>query len=441
MLNKFLKYNNEHQLFTESDKVLLTVSGGKDSVAMVHLFLKAGFDFGIAHCNFKLRGEDADADEQFVKALAQKNNIPFFNIAFETEKYAQEKRVSIQMAARELRYSWFEKIRSNNNYQYIATAHHKNDVAETMLINLTKGTGLAGLHGIKPKTKHLIRPLLGVTRKDVELFILEHNIIFREDQSNANTKYVRNKIRHKVIPVLEEINPSLVETFYQEAQQFSELEEIVNQKVDEVKKQCIVVQDNLITVSIDALLKLSPLKTYLYYFIKDFGFNKDDVLSIVAGMKEQSGKRYYSLTHQILKDREELIISLHHQKEMKKYMINSIADFDNLPVYIQSDIIKNEKLTIDRGANFAYLDKDKVKFPLTLRKWKEGDVFRPLGMRGKKKVSDFFIDEKVSLLGKENTWLLLSDNKICWIVGMRINDDFKLTHKTKQIILLKLESS
>lgn len=437
MLNKFLTYNQKYQLFSKTDEVLLTVSGGKDSVAMVHLFLQAGLQFGIAHCNFKLRGEDSEADEQFVRTLAVQNDIPFYTLAFETKTYASENRISIQMAARDLRYAWFEKIRKENNYHFIATAHHKNDVAETMLINLAKGTGLAGLHGIKPKLGKLIRPLLGLTRLDVESFIEDNNISYREDQSNADIKYVRNKIRHQVIPELEQINPALIETFYQESLQFSELEEIVNQKIEEVKKQCFIVENELVKLNIEKLLKLNPLKTYLYYLIKDFGFNSNDVEDIISGLKEQSGKQYLSSTHQLIKDRDSLIIAPVTSKKEEAYQINNIADFDKLPINIYAKVVTNKNITIDRNAAFAYLDVEKIKFPLILRKWEQGDIFQPLGMKGKKKISDFFIDEKLSLLEKGTTWLLLSNNQVCWVVGMRIDDNFKLTNKTKEVIVLR----
>ena len=439
MQTKFNTYYRDNQLFTSPDKILLTVSGGMDSVFMVHLFLSSKLNFAIAHCNFKLRGDDAEKDEEFVRLLAEENQIQFHNIAFNTNKYAIENGISIQMAARDLRYAWFEKVRKDNKYNYIATAHHKNDVAETMLINLSKGTGLAGLHGIKAKNDKLIRPLLCFTRKEIEVFVKENKIAFREDESNSDTKYVRNKIRHQVIPELEKINPSLIETLSQEAQQFSELEEIVSQKIDEVKEECVLFEDNQFKIDIDKLKLLTPLKTYLYYLIKDFGFNSDDVSDIIVGIDGQSGKIYYSDSYQLLKDRKELIISPKEDKRDAEYHIESATEFEKLPISIIAEIRPYTAIQINKSKEFAYLDIERVQFPLKMRKWEEGDFFQPLGMNGKKKVSNFFVDEKFSILEKEKTWLLLTDNKICWIVGHRISEEFKITSSTKKVLSLHLK--
>jgi tRNA(Ile)-lysidine synthase len=439
MESKFLSYNIDNQLFKTTDKILLTVSGGMDSVFMVYLFLKSGIDFGIAHCNFKLRQEESEKDEQFVRGLAKQNKLPFYTTAFDTKAFAANKGISIQMAARDLRYAWFEKIREENNFDYIATAHHKNDVAETMLINLSKGTGLAGLHGIKAKNDKIIRPLLGFTRKEIEGFIKKNKFDYREDKSNADTKYIRNKIRHKVIPELEKINPSLIETLCQEGQQFLELEEIISQKIEEVKKECVLIDNDLVKINIEKLKSLSPLKTYIYYLIKDFGFNITDVSDIINGLEDQSGKVYYADKYQLLKDRKYLIISSKTEMKAKEYIVNSIADFKELPISIHGSIKSKTNIEISKLNTIAYLDEGKIQFPLVLRKWSKGDIFRPLGMTGNKKISDFFIDEKLSLLEKENTWLLTSNKTICWVVGMRISETYKITTATNNVLLLELK--
>ncbi len=437
MLEKFLKYNQEKSLLKKTDKILLTVSGGKDSVFMVELFKQLELDFGIAHCNFKLRGKESDIDEEFVKDLASKNNIQFYKTTFETGDYAEKEGISIQMAARDLRYKWFEKIREENNYNFIATAHHKNDVAETMLINLTKGTGLSGLHGIREKTNYIIRPILCFTRNDIETYILDNKISYREDLSNSDTKYVRNKIRHNVITELEKINTSFIETANKEADQFYDMEQILNQKIEEEKEKCFVQEDESIKIDIEKLKSLTPLHSYLYYFIRSYGYNKTSVNDIVDGLNEQSGKVYFSSTHQILKDRKYLIISEFKKEQKKQYSINSNTDFINLPIGINAlERGVDSKFKLQKSSQFAFLDAEKIMYPLVLRRWKEGDLFQPLGMKGNKKVSDFFIDEKLSVIEKQNAWILTSQDKIVWIVGLRIDNRYKITNKTKNSLVL-----
>lgn len=440
MLKKFEKYYQKNELFAKTDQILLTVSGGRDSVAMVNLFHQTKLNFGIAHCNFKLRGKEADKDEKFVKDLAKKLNVPFYTVLFNTHEFADENKISTQMAARELRYSWFEEIRTKNNYQFIATAHHKNDVAETLLINLTKGTGLSGLHGIAVKNGKIIRPLLCFNRNEINEFVESNKIKFREDKSNAETNYVRNKIRHNIIPELEKINPSFIETIFKETQQFEELEQLLETKVNEDKKKCFLVQHGNIEADIPKLIQLNPLKTYLFYFLKPYGFNADEVIDVINSLKRQSGKKFLSSTHQLIKDRNKLIISTLQKEEKKEFSIEKLQDFSQLPFQLKAEILLKKKLKlIKKEKNYAYLDADKIKFPFTIRKWKTGDKFKPFGMKGVKKLSDFFIDEKFSLLEKENIWLLLSNNKIVWVVGHRMDDDFKLTEKTQQILQLQVQ--
>lgn len=440
MVEKFISYYQSNKLFKEDDKILLTVSGGKDSVLMVHLFIQAKLNFGIAHGNFKLRGEEADKDEEFVKKLANKYHVSFHSTSFNTTEYSQENGISIQMAARELRYNWFEKLRTENNYQYIATAHHKNDVAETMLINLTKGTGLKGLHGIKNKSSNIIRPILCFDSNEIAGFIKQNNIIYREDKSNADTKYVRNKIRHKVISELQKINPSLIETLNTEANQFLEIEQILEEKIQEEKKKCFEYKKERIEISISKILKLKPLNTYLYYFLKDYNFNVADIKDVIASLKGLSGKVFYTNTHQLTKDRDCLIIEEKTNNKNIYYTINSIDEFKTIPIKMSA---KKEKVdatfSITTSTKTACLDLSKIKFPITLRHPQKGDAFRPIGMKGNKKLSDFFIDNKLSLVDKKNVWLLESNNKIAWVVAHRIDDKFKVTPQTKQVLTLTVD--
>jgi tRNA(Ile)-lysidine synthase len=440
MIKKFEKYYQNQHLFAKTDNILLTVSGGRDSVVMVYLFKAAKLNFGIAHCNFKLRGKEADKDEQFVKALAEKVNVPFYTISFNTKEFASKNKISTQMAARELRYTWFEEIRVKNNFNYVATAHHKNDVAETLLINLTKGTGLSGLHGISSKNGNIVRPLLCFNRIEINDFVKSNKIKFREDKSNEETKYVRNKIRHNIIPELEKINPSFIETIFNETQQFAELEQLIETKINEDKKICFSVNAENIEIDIPKLLKLKPLKTYLFYFLKPYGFNTEDVVDVMNSLEKQSGKKFLSKTHQIIKDRNQLIVSGIKTIEHQEFKMESLKDFSQLPIHVNAKMVLKEDLkSIKKDKNYAYLNADKIHFPLTLRKWQQGDKFKPFGMKGVKKLSDFFVDEKLSLLEKENVWLLTSNNKIIWVVGHRIDDDFKLTEKTQQVLQLEIK--
>lgn len=441
MIKRFEKYCQNQHLFAKTDKILLAVSGGRDSVAMVYLFQAAQLNFGIAHCNFKLRGKDSDKDEKFVFDLAKKLNVPFYKTSFDTKAYAKTNKLSTQMAARELRYRWFAEIKEKNNFQYIATAHHKNDVAETLLINLAKGTGLSGLHGIKNKVGDIIRPLLCFNRCEIDAFIEENKLPFREDKSNEETKYVRNKVRHKVIPELEKINPSFIETIFNETQHFGELEQLLEIKINEDKKKCWkVLKDGTIEVEIENLLMLIPLKTYLFYFLKPYGFNTEDVIDVMNSLGKQSGKKFSSSTHQLVKDRNKLIISTIRQKERTEFVIEELEDFKKLPISIEAKMVaKNQLKTIKKDKHLAYLNAEKVIFPLVLRKWKTGDKFKPFGMKGMKKLSDFFVDEKFSLVEKEKVWILTANNKIVWVVGHRIDDDFKITEHIKDIIQLKVK--
>lgn len=433
MLEKFQKYYKDNKLFNQADKVLLTVSGGKDSMAMLYLFKAANLKFGVAHCNFQLRGEEANKDELFVQEYCKVNAIKFYSIAFNTDEYAQENGISIQMAARYLRYIWFEKIRKGDNYNYIATAHHKNDVAETMLFNLTKGTGLAGLHGIRNKRDKIIRPLLCFDSVEIETYIKENNVSFRQDQSNANTKYTRNAIRHTIIPELEKINPSFIETIVTASDQFSELEEIVNQKIEEEKNKLFVKGNNGFKIDIELLKALSPLKTYLYYFLKPFNFNGADVLDIINGLDGQSGQVFYSSTHQIVKDRTHLLLNEVIETESESLEIKSIKDFP-----FDCKLVDNsEELSFQKLSNFAYLDADKIQFPMQIRNWKEGDVFQPFGMKGKKKVSDFLIDNKVSIVNKKQVKVLVQNKEIVWLIGYRISDKYKTRASTNRVLILK----
>lgn len=436
MIEKFISYYKNNKLFNTTDNILLTVSGGKDSMTMLNLFKRNNLSFGIAHCNFQLRGEEAKKDEEFVKEYAENNNIPFYTIAFNTKEYAVEKGVSIQMAARELRYDWFEKIKIENDFEYIATAHHKNDVAETMLINITKGTGLAGLHGIANKNGNIIRPLLCFNRAEIDDYVKENNISYREDLSNSDTKYTRNLIRHTIIPELEKINSALIETLNDEANQFLGDEKIILSIISKEKKRLFLYDGDLIKINISELKKLAPLNSYLYYFLRDYGFNSSDVYDITKALDSQSGKKFYSTKHEIIKDRDLLILNeLEPEPHLPQILeIKSIEEFPfNYELIELTDGFK-----INKSDQYAYLDADAIQFPLTLRKWKEGDSFQPLGMNGNKKVSDFLIDNKVTVIEKKDVQVLESNSQIIWLVGYRIDNKFRIKPSTKNVFILSI---
>lgn len=428
-------------LFASSDSILLTVSGGIDSVVMCELFHKAKLKFAIAHCNFQLREAESDADELFVKQLAKKYDVPFFCKQFNTSAYADEKNCSIQMAARDLRYKWFEEIRKREKFQYIATAHHQDDSVETFFINLVRGTGISGLHGILPKQGKIIRPLLFTNKGEIENFAKKNKLKYREDSSNASDKYVRNKLRHQVIPVLKELNPALGNTINENIQRLRDVELIYKNEIENKRKAFVKKEKKNHTISIEQLKKLPLPYPYLYEFLKPYNFNATTVESIIAALSGESGKQFYSDTHRLIKDRNSLIIEkvpgvknqelrINIHKDQKELIIEGIKlKFRTLHENPKSKILHPKSECIDFN---------KLEFPLEVRKWEKGDAFYPLGMKGKKKLSDFFIDKKLSISQKENTWLLTSKGKIVWVIGLRIDERFKITDKTKKIYFAEL---
>ena len=320
MLNSFTTYIKKEKLFSKTNTILLTVSGGIDSIVMCELFHQAGLKFGIAHCNFQLRGEESDTDELFVEELAEKYDVQFHSVSFNTAAYAKKNKLSIQLAARKLRYDWFEEIRSQFDYNYIATAHHQDDSIETFFINLIRGTGIAGLHGILPKQNSIIRPLLFTNKKEIELFAKKNKLKFREDSSNASDKYVRNKIRHQLIPLLKELNPNIHQTIADDIQRLSETEKVYKKEITNKRSKIITEDRNGIRISIKALKKLNPIAPYLFEFLYPLGFNSSTTDEIIESLNKQSGKQFFSATHRLIKDRDFLFIeSRNKTKESIQY--------------------------------------------------------------------------------------------------------------------------
>lgn len=437
---RFQNYIKEHALFREDESVLLAVSGGRDSVLMAHLFKESGYHFGIAHCHFGLRAAESDGDQDFCEALAQKLKVPFHSIRFDTEGYANEHRISIQMAARDLRYQWLEKVRKESGYQYIGIAQHQNDATETMILNLTRGTGISGLHGILPKKGKLIRPLLFLSREEINEVFSREKYSFREDSSNFSTKYARNKIRLEVIPVLKQLNPGLERTFEENRNRFLDLELILEQRVSELKQHLFkTINQNEIEISLPELQKIKPVNTLLFELFKPYGFTEAVLADLQKSWFAEPGRVFRSLSHQLLLDRNKLILSrtqepaneetLIHQEEVE-YLWKGQVFKSKLDTIVGLELIKTPHL--------AQLDFDLLQFPLKLRTWQNGDSFQPLGMAGRKKLSDFFIEQKISLNRKKDIGVLENGNgDIIWIAGFRIDERYKISMHTEKVFILE----
>ena len=440
MFRKLVRFVEEENLFYRDEKILVAVSGGIDSAVLLCLLLKMEMNCGIAHCNFHLRGDESDGDFEFVKSLAEQYNLPFYSKDFDTKTYADENKISIEMAARELRYEWFNQICESENYQYIAVGHHADDVAETVLINLVRGTGIHGITGIKSKLGKIIRPLLPFTRNDLEEFAKSEGLHYREDSTNKETDFVRNKIRHQVIPVLEQINPAIRKTMSENVQRFREVEQIYNDVIEENRLHLVFRRENQLLISIARLKELPSPSSHLFEILSPYGFHHRDVRMVAKSLDSISGKRFFSSTHQILRDRKYLILSQLEENDSKEYVLEEKSGTIEFPIEMEASFInRTTDFKFTTNPNIACLDAEKLKFPLKLRKWQKGDSFRPIGMKGNKKISDFFIDQKFSLQDKESTWLLLSGDKIAWVVGYRLDDRFKITDSTSKIFRLDLK--
>ena len=434
----FRNYIEKENLFLRSDAILLAVSGGLDSATMSHLFYLAKFKFAIAHCNFHLRGKDSDKDNLFVQQLAEKYNVPFFSKDFDTTGYATHKGISIEMAAREQRYQWFAELLEKEHYKYIATAHHLDDNIETVFLNLLRGTGFAGLHGILPKQQNIIRPLLFASRDEIEQYSKTEKLTHQKDTTNDSNLYRRNFIRHEIIPVFKKINPAFAKTMQANIERFKEAEKIIQRDFEKNIHSLIHQEKEQIHISISKLQQLKSEKIYLFEILNKYGFQSSVVDDIADSLNNISGKIFYSPTHRLIKDREYLLLeSIKYISEENKFLIQQNDRKINTPVKLIIEHFPNKNHVISKSKQIASVDFDKLKFPLTLRKWKKGDSFFPFGMDNKKKLSDFFIDQKFSLTEKENTWLLCSGNKIVWIISHRMDNRFRITEKTKTIYTIK----
>ncbi|MFH1161292.1 MAG: tRNA lysidine(34) synthetase TilS [bacterium] len=439
MLKRFKSFIEEQRLCDSADRVLLAVSGGMDSVVMAELFHQAGYQFGMAHCNFRLRGSESDEDEASVRNLASGYKVPFFTKSFPTLDYAALHGISVQMAARELRYSWFEEIRGDEGFSRIATAHHLDDQIETVFINLLRGTGISGLHGILPRQGDLIRPLLFAWRSEIESFGKQHRLPFREDSSNRSVKYTRNKIRHQLIPLLHSIQPDFAGNITATVSHIRETESILKPYLEKTRKRLVRKQRDRWVIHIPDLIRLEPLAAWLYELLLPFEFNEAATRDLVRSLDKESGKIFLSPGYRIVKDRDTLIVTRLGEEGpaciQSEFLIEEGQTTVQIPVRLHLKTVrKRAGYLISSSRNIATLDKDKLVFPLILRKWKPGDYFYPYGLNKRKKLSDFFIDEKVSIPEKERTWVLCSGAKIAWVIGHRTDHRFRVTSRTNWLL-------
>ena len=435
MLKTFKKHIETNLEFLNDTRLIIAISGGVDSVVLSELCKSINLDFALAHCNFNLRAEESNADEDFVSELADQLDVEVFIQNFDTQAYADEHKRSIQMAARELRYDWFAELAEQLQFDYILTAHHADDNLETFLINFTRGTGLNGLTGIPVVNDNIVRPLLPFSREVIEAHAREHSIMWREDSSNSSRKYLRNKLRHEVVPILKEINPQLLDSFQSTIENLNDTADIIEESLDAVAKRAItIIDDNGISYKISEFKKVNNPKAYLFEMFKDYGFTEWN--DVVALLDAQSGKQVLSNSHRLIKHREHIILT---EIKSENFESISILESDAKVETLFGVLLFDEADAIfDNSNNVIYVDRDKVVFPLELRTWKEGDNFYPLGMKGKKKISKYLKDEKLSLVDKENTWLLTSNDDVLWVVGKRADNRFRVTDETNNILKIEL---
>lgn len=436
MLKKIGDYIEKQELLTRDSPVVVGVSGGADSVALLVALHELGYPCVSAHCHFHLRGPESDRDAEYACRLSESLKIPFYRADFDTRAYAAEKHISIEMAARELRYHWFENLREELGAQAIAVAHHEQDNAETVLLNLVRGTGIKGLTGMQPRNGYVVRPLLQIRREDITGWLDAKAIAYVTDSTNLSDEYVRNFLRLRVIPLLKEVNPSVLDAIVRTAGNLGEAEAIYTSAVNELLQKILVGQNCIL---IDRLMNTPAPKTVLYECLKPYGFNRSVVGDVMNSLTGESGKRFYSATHQVIKDRGRLLIKPLSDQESSRDQYYIYEEDTELSVpfklSLRKDVLHNKK-DIVKDKNSATLDLNKLRFPLLLRRWQEGDWFIPYGMKGRKKVSDYFSDMKFSLYEKEKAWLLCSNNDIVWIVGERIDNRFSIRKTPDQALML-----
>lgn len=451
MLDQFNVYINRYNLIAEGDKLILALSGGIDSMVLADLLLKSKVDFVVAHCNFHLRGEESDGDEKFVREFTERNGIQCYVKQFDTEQYAAAQGVSIEMAARDLRYAWFEELRQQLGFNKIVVAHHADDQAETFFINLLRGAGLNGLKGMKPQNGTIIRPLLWASREQIHQYALENQIQWREDHTNAESIYLRNKIRNQLLSAFDELHPDARQGLYKSLEHLSSENELYRELLKEKLLQIVKQDGEVQSAQKVAFAKVAesvvaehcrsiegPTLTFqlLFEWLRQYGFNTDQCHFIFESIKDGVGNKYFSPTHQLVIGRNELLLSEIKSETNEEIQIEMGEEEITSPIYLRfSRYERTSGFVIDKSPSVAMLDADKIHFPLTLRHWRYGDRFHPLGMKGSKLLSDFFVDQKFTELQKHSAFLLVSaDNQIVWVVGHRVDNRFKIEKGTQTII-------
>ncbi len=439
MLAKFLGYSQREGLFTGRGIILAAVSGGVDSMVMAHLLAVAGISHAIAHCNFLLRGAESDGDEQFVAQWAAKIGIPFHSIRFDTAAYARDRGLSLQMAARELRYDWFGRLLASEGYEAVAVAHNRDDNAETFLVNLLRGTGLSGLTGMRPRTGNIIRPLLFASRREIAAYALQNSLAYREDSSNAQLKYARNRIRHKVIPEMEKVSGDALTAISGTIEHLSKSALLLEKCMEELRDTLFTVDGETVTVPLSGLLALAPAEAYLFELFRPWGLSSRQLPGLIALLHSSTGRSLYTATHRLLNDRGRLIITPFMPEEQPEQLFGSVDEMRASPLFSEVTVTGRQEEHRDDSRMSASLDLDRITFPVTVRRWRKGERFMPLGMRQMKKISDFLTDMKVPLAVKERVTLLVSGGEVAWVMGYRIDERFRIMSATTRVLKLTLK--
>ena len=438
LIQRLDKFISSKQLIKDDDTLLITVSGGIDSMFLLNYLVNKNYKLAVAHCNFGLRGKESDGDEALVKSYCEAHNIKFHVKKFKTELHSKTKGISIQMAARDLRYHWFNELCEAEKYTKIVTAHHKTDNAETILLNLVRGTGLKGMEGIAEVAGNKIRPLLCLNRDEIEQLVQEQKINYREDSSNLSDKYYRNRLRHHVLPQLQAINPSFENTLKTNADIVIQANSFINHFIEIIKKDVLELDKNSVIIDISKLLKWPEPQFVLYNLLAEFGFNSATVEDVFNSLAGQSGKQFFSETHRLILNRHQLIIEPISHLPFQSFVITQETKTIETPHHHWQFEIVVSNLKFQISNLEAQFDYEKLVFPLILRRWQLGDKIKPLGMKGHKKVSDILIDKKLSISEKEKIWVLISDYELVWVSGLVVSEDYKVNPITQQVLGIKL---
>lgn len=423
LVKKVKEFIEKEDLFSKQDKILVALSGGADSVALTRILITLGYHCEAAHCNFELRGEESDRDEDFVRNFCRSLNIKCHSIHFETRRYAAQQSISIEMAARELRYNWFSKICEESDCQVVAVAHHKDDSVETMLLNLIRGTGINGLLGIRPKNGNVVRPLLCASRQEVVAYLHRMNQTYVTDSTNLEDEYTRNKIRLNLLPLMEEINPSVKDGLIKTSSYLNDISKVYQQAIKESIDRIFITPEK--EISIEKLMNEPAPQALLFEVLSPLGFNSTQVEEVYGSLNGQPGKRFISSQWQVVKDRDLLLIE-------------KVKTANDKPQIIFEEVLFTKEFVIPKDKNTACFDANKFKGVISIRKWEKGDYFIPFGMKGKKLVSDFMTDSKFSLLKKEQQWVLSCNDQIAWLIGERTDNRFRIDDSTQKVIIAKL---